>query len=96
MGQVNLTCSFDGRVDHRVGDTVMSDTPEGAEAPTRDEETPKPLTNEERLRALTSDHHRKARGRSAPVQGDAQRRPGDTVDAVRERSNMDPGRDTPS
>ncbi len=74
----------------------MSDTPEGAEAPTRDEETPKPLTNEERLRALTSDHNRKARGKTAPVPADVQRRPGDTVDAVRERSNMDPGRDTPS
>jgi hypothetical protein len=74
----------------------MSDTPTGTDAPTGDEATPAPLTNEERLRALTSDHHRKTRGKSAPVPGDAQRRPGDTVDAVRERSNMDPGRDTPS
>jgi hypothetical protein len=66
------------------------------DAPTGDEPTPAPLSSEERLRALTSDHHRKARGKTAPVPGDAQRRPGDVVDAVRERSNMDPGRDTPS
>ncbi len=74
----------------------MSDTPTGTDAPTGDEATPTPLTNEERLRALTSDHNRKARGKTAPVPADALRRPGDTVDAVRERSNMDPGRDTPS
>ena len=74
----------------------MSDTPTATDASTRDEETPTPLTQEERLRALTSDHHRKTRGKAAAVPGDAQRRPGDTVDAVRERSNMDPGRDTPS
>lgn len=74
----------------------MTDTPTGIDAPTGDEETPTSLTSEERLRALTSDHHRKARGKIAPAPGDAQRRPGDTVDAVRERSNMDPGRDTPS
>ena len=74
----------------------MTDAPTGDEAPTGEEAAPKPLTNEERLRALTSDHHRKTRGKGAPVPGDAQRRPGDTVDAVRERSNMDPGRDTPS
>ncbi len=66
------------------------------DAPTGEEAAPTPLTSEERLRALTSDHHRKARGKTAPVPGDAQRRPGDVVDAVRERSNMDPGRDTPS
>ena len=66
------------------------------DAPTGEEEAPTPLTSEERLRALTSDHHRKARGKTAPVPDDAQRRPGDVVDAVRERSNMDPGRDTPS
>lgn len=54
-----------------------------------------PLTNEQRLRALTSDRKPKSRGKSAPVPVDAQRRPGDVVDAVRERSNMDPGRDTP-
>jgi hypothetical protein len=74
----------------------MTDEPMGIDAPTEDEPTPAPLTSEERLRALTSDHHRKARGKTAPVPGDAQRRPGDVVDAVRERSNMDPGRDTPS
>jgi hypothetical protein len=74
----------------------MTDTPTGNDASTADDATPTPPTNEERLRALTSDHHRKARGKTAPAPGDAQRRPGDTVDAVRERSNMDPGRDTPT
>ena len=54
-----------------------------------------PLTNEERLRALTSDRKPKSRGKGLPVPGDAQHRPGDVVDAVRERSNMDSGRDTP-
>lgn len=54
-----------------------------------------PATNEERLRALTSDRKRKVRGRVAPVPGDAQRRPGDIVDAVRERTNRDLGRDVP-
>ena len=54
-----------------------------------------PATTEERLRALTSDRKRKVRGSVASVPGDAQRRPGDIVDAVRERSNRDLGRDTP-
>ena len=54
-----------------------------------------PLTNEERLRALTSDRKPKSRGKGAPVPGEAQHRPSDVVDAVRERSNMDSGRDTP-
>ncbi len=54
-----------------------------------------PLTSEERLRALTSDRKPKSRGKGAPAPLDAQHRPGDVVDAVRERSNMDPGRDTP-
>ena len=74
----------------------MTDAPTGDDTPAGDEATPTPLTQEERLRALTSDHHRKTRGKAAAVPGDAQRSPGDTVDAVRERSNMDPGRDTPS
>ena len=57
-----------------------------------------PLTSEERLRALTSDRKPKTKGKgkakagSVPV--DAQHRPGDIVDAVRERSK-DAGRDTP-
>lgn len=63
--------------------------------PTEDAEAKAPLTNEERLRALTGDRKRKARGKSAPRPGDGLRRPGDIVDAVRERSNMDTGRDTP-
>ncbi|MCJ7711130.1 MAG: hypothetical protein MUQ32_09925 [Chloroflexi bacterium] len=78
-----------------------TDSP-GAEAPpTNPPEAPPtsaaeaPLTSEQRLRALTSDRKPKSRGKSAPVPVDAQRRPGDVVDAVRERSNMDPGRDTP-
>ena len=70
--------------------------PRGSTHPPGTKQTPTPLTNEERLRALTSDHNRKARGKVAPAPGDAQRRPGDVVDAVRERSNMDAGRDTPS
>jgi hypothetical protein len=79
-----------------AGDDAMTDTPTGIDQPTGEDATSTPLTNEERLRALTSDHHRKARGKTASGPVDAQRRPGDTVDAVRERSNMDPGRDTPS
>jgi len=50
-------------------------------------------TSEERLRALTSDRRRKVR-KGAPLPVDPQRRPGDTVDAVRERSR-DTGRDQP-
>jgi hypothetical protein len=56
--------------------------------------TPAPPTSEERLRALTSDRKRKAKGKAKPVSGDAAHRPGDIVDAVRERSR-DSGRDTP-
>jgi hypothetical protein len=74
----------------------MTDAPKEIDAPAGDEADPTPLTSEERLRALTSDHHRKSRGKAAPAPRDAQRQPGDTVDAVRERSNMDAGRDTPS
>jgi hypothetical protein len=96
MGQVNLTCSDMAASTNELETAPMTDTPTGIDAPTGDEEAPNPLTSEERLRALTSDHHRKSRGKSAPVPADAQRRPGDTVDAVRERSNMDPGRDTPA
>jgi uncharacterized protein YjbJ (UPF0337 family) len=51
--------------------------------------------NEERLRALTSDRKAKARGKAPPNAGDAQHRPGDIVDAVRERTKRDLGRDTP-
>lgn len=54
-----------------------------------------PLTNEERLRALTSDRKPKSSGKNKQSPGDAQHRPGDVVDAVRERTNMDSGRDTP-
>ena len=53
-----------------------------------------PPTSEERLRALTNDRKRKAKGKTKPVPGDAAHRPGDIVDAVRERSK-DAGRDTP-
>lgn len=67
----------------------MNDEPTEGDAPKA------PATNEERLRALTSDRKRKARGKVAPGPGDAQRRPGDLVDAVRERSSRDLGRDTP-
>lgn len=63
--------------------------------PTERNEAKTPATNEERLRALTGDRKRKARGKVAPAPGDAQRRPGDIVDAVRERTNRDLGRDVP-
>jgi hypothetical protein len=55
-------------------------------------ETPAKLTSQERLRALTSDRKpkRRAGGSSDPA-----RRPGDLVDAVRERTIGDPGRITP-
>jgi hypothetical protein len=62
---------------------------------TEDKAREAPLSNEERLRALTSDRKPKSRGKGAPIPGDAQHRPSDVVDAVRERSNMDSGRDTP-
>jgi len=53
-----------------------------------------PQTSEERLRALTSDRKPKTKGKAQPAPVDAQHRPGDIVDAVRERSK-DSGRDTP-
>jgi hypothetical protein len=56
--------------------------------------TEAPLTSEERLRALTSDRKPKTKGKAKPAPVDAQHRPGDIVDAVRERSK-DAGRDTP-
>lgn len=71
----------------------QTDSPAAEAPPTPAGEAP--LTNEERLRALTSDRKPKSRGKGAPAPVDAQRRPGDVVDAVRERSNMDSGRDTP-
>ena len=76
--------------DHTEGDehTVGDEHTEGTAGEA-------PLTNEERLRALTSDRKPKSRGKGAPLPSDAQHRPGDVVDAVRERSNMDSGRDTP-
>lgn len=48
-----------------------------------------PQTSEQRLRALTGDRKRKARGKGKSAQDDAQHRPGDTVDAVRERTGRD-------
>lgn len=50
-------------------------------------------TNEERLRALTGDRKPKTRGKGKFTQDDPQRRPGDVVDAVRERTNKDRGKD---
>ena len=55
---------------------------------------PQPLTEEQRLRALTSDRKRKVRGGKTAT-GPATTRPGDLVDAVRERSGMDRGKDQP-
>jgi uncharacterized protein YjbJ (UPF0337 family) len=51
-------------------------------------------TSEERLRALTGDRKRKVHGKAKPAPGPATTRPGDLVDAVRERSR-DTGRDQP-
>ena len=65
-----------------------------ADEQTQDGPTVQP-TQEERLRALTSDRKRKARGASAPATGPVTTRPGDLVDAVRERSGMDRGKDQP-
>jgi hypothetical protein len=50
-------------------------------------------SSEERLRALTGDRKPKTRGKGKPTQDDPQRRPGDVVDAVRERTNKDRGKD---
>jgi len=52
-------------------------------------------TSEERLRALTSDRKRKTKGKATPAAGPTTTRPGDLVDAVRERSSMDRGKDQP-
>ncbi len=89
MDQVKPDVLLDGRVDERVETRVMDDEHTEGAAPKV------PPTNEERLRALTSDRKRKVRGKAAPVPGDAQHRPGDIVDAVRERTNRDFGRDVP-
>jgi hypothetical protein len=76
---------------HGMADDPTGGTPDAA-GPTG-EETPRALTSEERLRALTSDRRRKVR-KGTPLPVDPQRRPGDTVDAVRERTK-DTGRDQP-
>ena len=55
-------------------------------------QTPAPMTSQERLRALTSDRKPKRRPGGS---GDPARRPGDLVDAVRERTIGDRGRITP-
>ena len=52
-------------------------------------------TQEERLRALTSDRKPKVSGTARTTSGPATTRPGDLVDAVRERSSMDRGKDQP-
>lgn len=89
MGQVRPDVPWTAASTNELETRVMDDEPTGGTAPKA------PLTNEERLRALTSDRKRKVRGKAAPVPGDAQHRPGDIVDAVRERTNRDLGRDTP-
>jgi hypothetical protein len=53
------------------------------------------LTNEERLRALTSDRKPKSGGKSASASGQPRPTAGDTVDAVRERNSRDTGKDQP-
>ena len=64
------------------------------EQPT-EEPAPEPatLTSEQRLRALVGDHQPKRRGgtRASADAGDPARRPGDVVDAVRERTHKDLG-----
>ena len=44
---------------------------------------------------LTSDRKRKTKGKATPAAGPTTTRPGDLVDAVRERSSMDRGKDQP-
>lgn len=53
------------------------------------------LTQEERLRALTGDRKRKGSGKAKGNAAGPATRPGDLVDAVRERSSMDRGKDQP-
>jgi hypothetical protein len=79
----------------KAGEAHIEGAPGEGGAPTDANAGEAPLTNEERLRALTSDRKPKSRGKGTPAPGDAQHHPGDVVDAVRERSNMDSGRDTP-
>lgn len=55
-------------------------------------ETPTPMTSQERMRALTNDRKPKRRPGAS---NDPNRRPGDLVDAVRERTVGDQGRITP-
>jgi hypothetical protein len=54
-----------------------------------------PLTSEERLRALAGDRKRKTKRTAGPATGDPRHRPGDVVDAVRERTHRDSGKDQP-
>lgn len=80
---------------HDTHDAEQAD--QADQAPAAADVTPPaaPLTSEQRLRALAGDRKRKIRPGSRPASGEAVRRPGDIVDAVRERSNRDLGRDTP-
>ena len=71
---------------------MTDEPPEGA--PQGPQPSQAPQTSEERLRALTSDRKPKTKGKATPAPVDAQHRPGDIVDAVREHSK-DSGRDTP-
>jgi hypothetical protein len=69
-------------------------TGDGESTPPTGEGEAAPLTTEERLRALTSDRKRKVRGTGTTAGNPPATRPGDLVDAVRERSR-DTGRDRP-
>jgi hypothetical protein len=69
----------------------MTDKHAGTEADAEGE-TPAELTSQERLRALTNDRKPKRRPGTS---NDPARRPGDLVDAVRERTVGDQGRITP-
>jgi hypothetical protein len=78
--------------------TPTRDAHEAAETPAAADSAPTaaPLTSEQRLRALAGDRKRKARKGSRPAAGtDTALRPGDIVDAVRERNDRDRGRDQP-
>ena len=89
-GCVNPTCSPAAASSTVPGEIPMSD-PTHAPAP-----APPALTSEERLRAIASDHKRKAkRGTPPAAVVDGTREPGDLVDPVHNRAGRDLGRDQP-
>jgi len=95
MGCITPDVLRDGRVDTHVGDALPTTREQGASTDGANTAAGVPSTNEERLRALTNDRKPKARRTAGSKPANAGRHPGDLVDAVRERSNRDMGRDTP-